>query len=141
MTKISFVIEGNKVQNVGYRLFLLNGMKDHEVAGYAHNLPDGIRISVQAWGKKNKLQEFYNFLAMNKPKSMADIVMGKERIEKSEPPLRQDIMHEKMDLIIEQTGKFVQSGLKIEKKLGTMPKEIAKELKPVLSKYAGKKST
>ena len=72
---------------------------------------------------------------------MADIVMGKERIEKSEPPLRQDIMHEKMDLIIEQTGKFVQSGLKIEKKLGTMPKEIAKELKPVLSKYAGKKST
>lgn len=131
--KLNFIIQGNNVQEHGYRLFLFQLMKRIGVKGYPTNLAGGKYIQVIVWGNKKQLLDFYKNAELDKPKSVGEIDLTQPIFSKEPMPERVDLLDEKMDLMIEQTGKFVDYGKKITGQLKTLPKNTAKELGKVIN--------
>lgn len=128
MTRLVFTIIGNKVQNVGYRLFLLSAMKEIGLVGFATNLASGKQVSIEVWGKQSSLDNFYNYVCTKKPSRIGMVNVGQKIIDNEKQPKDSKFMNEKLDLMIEQMGKFVQSGKSIEKALKEMPNAIGEKL-------------
>ncbi|HLC36077.1 MAG TPA: acylphosphatase [archaeon] len=126
-----FTIAGNKVQNVGYRLFILNEMKSRKLTGFPYNLPDGKQVSIFVWGTKKELLKFYDIMQIAGPKGVKKISLTHPQFDKELPPTSLDLVNEKMDLMIEQTGKFVEQGIQINKNLKIIPEKIAKAIKSI----------
>lgn len=129
MTRIVFTVSGNKVQDVGYGLFLLQAMKERGLIGYATNLASGKQVNIVAWGNRIELEDFYDFLLTKKPGFVGKIALSQKIIDAVPKPSGFELLNEKMDLMIEQTGRFAQEGISIGKTLKKIPKEIARELK------------
>lgn len=124
MSRIVFVISGNNVQGVGYRLFLLRAMKERNVVGFPVNLGSGKQINIIAWGLKKNINDFYNYAGREKPSEVGVIQIGSKIIDEKPKPQPSNILNEKMDLMIDQTGRFVEEGKTITKTLRGMHKTL-----------------
>lgn len=129
MTRILFTLTGDKVQDVGYRLFLLESMKNMGIVGFAVNHRSGKQVNVEVWGTKKLLQEFYNLASSHKPKKTDEVIISQPFFDEEPKPSSQKILNEKMDLMIEQTSSFVQGSRQITIELERIPKKIEKEHK------------
>lgn len=133
MPRLVFVISGERVQNVGYRLFFLNLMKNCGLVGYPLNLSGGKHVQVMAWGQKKKLDEFYEIVSTDRPSGVGLVHVGPKMIDNAAVPQSSEIMHEKLDLLIDQTGKFVEEGKGINSTLKKLPKAITEALRNSLN--------
>jgi acylphosphatase len=112
MTRIVFTISGKRVQKVGYRLFLLKQMKERNLKGYAINLGDGVQVNVIAWGEKLTLALFYKEMRDKKPRKVGKISLNLATFDNESEPKNFFFLHEKTDLMLEQTLTFVEEGKK-----------------------------
>ena len=129
MPRIVFTILGNRVQNVGYRLFLLKAMKERGIVGYPTNLGDGKQVSVVAWGNETVLNDFYLFTTTNAPKNSGKLDVSGKIIDSKPRPKPFDFLNEKMDLMIEQIGKTEKLLAEGYKKMTKLSLEIEDEMK------------
>ncbi len=128
MARIIFTVMGDRVQDVGYRLFLLQGMKERQIVGFPIDLSGGKQVSIRAWGVKHELEDFYDYIKREKPASIGKTEVSPKIIDNEPKPSSFALLNEKMDLMVEQTAKFVAHGKSIEKILQKMPKKIGKEV-------------
>jgi acylphosphatase len=136
--RLRFTIVGDKVQNVGYRLFLRRTIKEKGLEGMPSNVGDGRTVSVIVYGEKKVLDEFYEFISKEKPIGAGRVSISPKNIDNKPKPSQIYFLNEKTDLMLEQTEKFVEVGKNIDrsmkgirKDLKVLPKQIAKELKPI----------
>ncbi len=138
MARLVAMISGDNVQNVGYRPFLYAIMKRFNLVGIIENLGNGHQVAIEAWGSRKNIDEFYSVIQVKKPIAVRRISVAEKIIDNEKPPSPYSLLNEKMDLMIENTGKFVEVGKSIDRSIKGMrtdikvlPKQIAKELKPI----------
>ncbi len=56
MKRVRIIVDG-RVQGVGFRYFVANGAKAHNIAGYVQNLPDG-KVEIDAEGESENIYQF-----------------------------------------------------------------------------------
>ncbi len=61
MKRVRVIVDG-RVQGVGFRYYVADGAKQHNIKGHVRNLPDG-RVEIDAEGENENLT---NFLAICK---------------------------------------------------------------------------
>ena len=124
MPRIVFSIMGKRVQNVGYRLFLLQAMKERKLDGFVVNQGDKTTVRIEVWGTRTNLLDFYKYVESQKPARAGGVIVTQKIIDLGPKPSRNILFNEKMDLIVEQTGKFVQEGVEINKTLKSMDSKM-----------------
>ena len=139
MAKARFYIQ-NHVQEVGYRLFIIQRILDSDLEGTARNLPDG-RVEVLLKGEKEHIEDFVNNLKKEKPELAKNPTLSK--IEYNDSLIIPEVMRTSQGLMVEQLGKgvplLVDMNEKldkldgIEKRLDELPRKIAEELKKILT--------
>jgi len=65
LIRVRFIVNG-RVQGVGYRLFVQRAARQHRVAGFVRNLPDGT-VEVEAQATPERLRTFQLELSMGPP--------------------------------------------------------------------------
>jgi acylphosphatase len=152
MTKVRFYIK-DKVQEVGYRVHIMQKILNSGLNGTVINLADG-RVEVRLEGEKEGIEEFYEEL---KDGNSPELVVGKPGfydLEFNADLMVPDSMRSSQALMLEQLSKGIVyvagmkesvdgmkesvdgmkesvDGMKREMREGfdKLPKEIAKELK------------
>ena len=56
MKRVRIIVDG-RVQGVGFRYFVANGAKNHNITGYVQNLPDG-KVEIDAEGESENIYQF-----------------------------------------------------------------------------------
>ncbi|MBK3516539.1 acylphosphatase [Carboxylicivirga marina] len=56
MKRVRIIVDG-RVQGVGFRYFVANGAREHNINGYVQNLPDG-KIEIDAEGECENIHHF-----------------------------------------------------------------------------------
>jgi len=154
MTKARFYIK-DKVQEVGYRVHIIQKILNSGLNGTAINLADG-RVEVRLEGEKERIEDFYEEL---KKENTPNLSLEKKALPKKQQYhdlefnadlMVPDSMRSSQALMLEQLSKGIvyvagmkesMAGMKesMDEMKGEMregfknlPKEIAKELKKVL---------
>ena len=60
------MLTGGMVQNAGYRLFLLQAMKERGIVGFQTNLACCKQANIGAWRTKHELEDFYEHIKTEK---------------------------------------------------------------------------
>lgn len=120
MAKARFYIS-DRVQKVGYRLFIIQKILNSTLDGTALNLPDG-RIEVRLKGEKEHILRFIEELKKEKPElAQNPIVSQPEFDEGLDVP---DAMRSSQALLTRQLGKGVKHIVGIENRLENVGKDI-----------------
>jgi len=132
MSKARFYIK-DKVQEVGYRPFIIQMILDSDLEGTARNLSDG-RVEVLLKGEKERILEFIERLKKEKPELAENPVLSD--VEFNEAFIIPDAMRSSQSLLLDQFGKAVvyvyeiNKGIKeIKNTLDKLPERIAEALK------------
>jgi len=56
MKRVRIIVDG-RVQGVGFRYFVANGARNHNIAGFVQNLPDG-KVEIDAEGECENIHHF-----------------------------------------------------------------------------------
>ena len=56
MKRVRIIVDG-RVQGVGFRYFVANGARTHNITGYVQNLPDG-KVEIDAEGECENIHHF-----------------------------------------------------------------------------------
>ena len=144
MTKARFYVK-DKVQDVGYRVHIMQKILNSGLNGTATNLADG-RVEVRLEGEKERIAEFYEDL---KKENTPDLLTGKPELydlEFNADLMVPDSMRSSQALMLEQLSKGIgyiagmdgtikgmdRSIKGMDEKLDKLPARIAKELKDLL---------
>ena len=144
MTKARFYIK-DKVQEVGYRVHIMQKILNSDLKGNVINLADG-RVEVRLEGEKERIEEFYEEL---KKENSPELVAGKPEyydLEFNADLMVPDSMRSSQALMLGQLTKGIvyiagmnesikrmNEGIKgMNEKLDRLPERIAKELKQAL---------
>jgi len=137
MTKARFYIK-DKVQEVGYRVHIMQKILNSDLKGNVINLADG-RVEVRLEGEKERIEEFYEEL---KKENSPELVAGKPEyydLEFNADLMVPDSMRSSQALMLGQLTKGIVyiAGMNeyikgMNEKLDRLPERIAKELKEVL---------
>ncbi|MBI4215016.1 acylphosphatase [archaeon] len=103
MAKAVFYVK-DKVQDVGYRLFIISKLLNSDLEGTAVNTPDG-RIKVLLEGEKDHIIQFYEELKKEKPKLSENPTTSK--MEFDESLVVPKVMRSSQDLLVGQFQKGV----------------------------------
>jgi acylphosphatase len=147
MIKARFFIE-DKVQEVGYRVYIMQKILNSDLSGTALNLADG-RVEVRLEGEKERIIEFYEELKKAKPELAGN--PGFYDLEYNADLMVPDSMRSSQALMLEQLSKEIvyvagmNESIKgmntriegMNEKLDRLPKEMAKELKELLGGRIG----
>lgn len=136
MTKARFFIK-DKVQEVGYRVHIMQKILNSDLEGNVINLEDG-RVEVRLEGEKERIIEFYEELKKEKPELAENLHFFD--LEFKADLLVPDSMRSSQALMLEQLGKgIVYTAKLIEETMGMrrelregferLPGRIAKALK------------
>ncbi len=149
MAKVCVYIS-DKLQDMGYRPFIIQKILDSDLEGTARNLPDG-RIEVLLEGKKKSIQKFVEMLKKEKPELAENPAVSE--IEFNQNITVPKVMRVSQAMVLEQISKGVgvladtknsltdiknsfidtkNSLNNINSTLIQMPAKIAEELKKVL---------
>lgn len=58
MVKRAHVLVGGRVQNVGFRMFVLQAAEQLGVSGWVRNLPDGRQVELEVEGEDHLVDQF-----------------------------------------------------------------------------------
>jgi acylphosphatase len=143
MTKARFYIK-DKVQEVGYRVHIMQKILNSDLKGNVLNLADG-RVEVRLEGEKERIEEFYEELRKeNTPNlSLEKKALPKKQqfydLEFNADLMVPDSLRSSQALMLEQLSKGIvyiagmNENIKgMNDKLDSLPERIAKELKAVL---------
>lgn len=136
MTKMflsTFVIFGPKVQNVGYRPFLVGKFPNFDLQGRVWNDASGLAVEIEVYGRKPDIEAFYDFVMKYKPKGARIEYITKPFFKKTNKIPFFRIMTQTGYLTIEQLSKGVEYQKQLIKGQKELPVRIAKELKAVNS--------
>jgi acylphosphatase len=120
MTKVRFYIK-NKVQEVGYRPFVIQRILESDFEGTAMNLPDG-SVEVLLEGEEEKIIEFIDKLREDKPKLTEKPVLSE--IEFDEALTVPKAMRSSQSLLLDQLGKGIIYIARMDENIKEMRKEI-----------------
>ncbi|MBI4214957.1 acylphosphatase [archaeon] len=124
MAKAIFYIK-DKVQDAGYRLFIMSKILNSDLEGTAINTPDG-RIKVLLAGEKEHILQFYEELKKEKPELAENPTSTK--LEFNESLIIPGKMPASQDLLLNQFSKGVGFLAKMDKKLDELPTRLEKKL-------------
>ena len=68
------VIVYGRVQGVFFRVFTLDQARELGLTGFAHNLPDGQAVEVQAEGERNQLENLISIISIGPPTAKVEKV-------------------------------------------------------------------
>jgi len=120
MAKARFYIKNN-VQDVEYRLFIIQRILDSDLEGTARNLHDG-RVEVLLKGEKEHIEDFVERLKEGKPELAENPTRSK--IEYNDYLIIADAMRSSQGLIAEHIGKGVPMLVSINKEIKEMRGEM-----------------
>ncbi|WP_439182177.1 acylphosphatase [Carboxylicivirga taeanensis] len=73
MKRVRVIVDG-RVQGVGFRYFVADGAKAHNINGYVQNLPDG-KVEIDAEGECENLHHFLHTCKKGPAQSRVDTFM------------------------------------------------------------------
>jgi acylphosphatase len=129
MIKARFYIT-NKVQEVGYRAFVIQKILDSDLEGTARNLSDG-RVEVLLKGEKEGILDFVEMLKKEKPELSENLTISKIDFGDFVVP---DAIRSSQSLMLEQLGKGIVYTAKMTDEMG----DIREEMREGISELGGK---
>jgi len=129
----TFVILGPRVQNVGYRPFLVGKFQNFDLQGKVWNDSTSLAVEVEVYGRKRNIEAFYDFVMKYKPKGAKIEYITKPSFKKTRQNPFFRIMTQTGYLTIEQLSKGVEYQKQLIKGQKELPLKIARELKAVIS--------
>lgn len=131
------IIEGDKIQNVGYRPFLLvEALKRKKITNFeAENFKqDGLqRVIINMVGEKQNILEFSEFIKNNFPDYAKNCKIVDEKETCSSEVMY--INNFRDILAVEQQSNIVQGGLQISDKIDSLRTETTENFKEMDAKY------
>jgi len=128
--RVSFFIQGKKVQNVGLRakiMLLINSVK---LVGFAENVPAGSAVSIEVWGSRESLLNFYQTMEKQKPK---DSILTPPFFDDEKMPSSRKEMRSLMHFQLEQMDKFIGVGKELRKEISEMGKQMKQGFRAVVT--------